>query len=121
MLKIIVANKSDLNEHRKISTEQGKELADKYGIPFLETSAKDNNKISDLFEQASLDYIEKLENTTNIGNNTNTNDEKQKILLNNYNSKSDDNDIRITNLTRVAKKNSLLIHVEKRDDSNCCK
>ncbi|CAM9332036.1 ras-related protein M-Ras-like [Petromyzon marinus] len=38
---ILVANKVDLMHLRKISSEQGQEMAAKYSIPYIETSAKD--------------------------------------------------------------------------------
>ncbi|XP_077978495.1 ras-related protein M-Ras-like [Glandiceps talaboti] len=38
---ILVANKIDLVHHRKITDEQGKELANQLKIPYIETSAKD--------------------------------------------------------------------------------
>jgi len=38
--KILVGNKADLQE-REVTYEEGKNLADSYGIKFYETSAKD--------------------------------------------------------------------------------
>ena len=38
---LLVANKVDLVHLRKVSTESGKEMAQKLGIPYIETSAKD--------------------------------------------------------------------------------
>ncbi|KAE8581636.1 hypothetical protein XENTR_v10024864 [Xenopus tropicalis] len=38
---ILVANKVDLIHLRKVSSEQGKEMATKHNIPYIETSAKD--------------------------------------------------------------------------------
>uniref|UniRef100_A0A2K5PQ63 Muscle RAS oncogene homolog n=1 Tax=Cebus imitator TaxID=2715852 RepID=A0A2K5PQ63_CEBIM len=38
---ILVANKVDLMHLRKITREQGKEMATKHNIPYIETSAKD--------------------------------------------------------------------------------
>ncbi|XP_063790052.1 ras-related protein M-Ras isoform X2 [Pseudophryne corroboree] len=38
---ILVANKVDLMHLRKISSEQGNEMAVKHNIPYIETSAKD--------------------------------------------------------------------------------
>eukprot|EP00026_Physarum_polycephalum_P012774 Phypoly_transcript_13104.p1 GENE.Phypoly_transcript_13104~~Phypoly_transcript_13104.p1 ORF type:complete len:188 (+),score=22.37 Phypoly_transcript_13104:97-660(+) len=47
---ILVGNKSDLEDQRKISTEHGVELAKKFGnVPFLETSAKFNLNITETF------------------------------------------------------------------------
>ena len=37
---ILVGNKCDLNEERQVTTEEGQNLAQSFGCPFLETSAK---------------------------------------------------------------------------------
>ena len=59
VFKILVGNKSDLVEQRKISKEKGKQLADSYGIPFIETSAKSSENIEKLFEDSTKAYIDK--------------------------------------------------------------
>ncbi|CAD8090458.1 unnamed protein product [Paramecium primaurelia] len=46
---LLVANKSDLND-RAVQYEQGKNLADSYGIKFFETSAKEGINIIDTFQ-----------------------------------------------------------------------
>jgi len=38
--KVLVGNKADMESKRVISFQKGKELADEFGIPFFETSAK---------------------------------------------------------------------------------
>lgn len=38
---LLVANKVDLVHLRKVTEDQGRELAHKLGIPYIETSAKD--------------------------------------------------------------------------------
>lgn len=38
---LLVANKVDLVHLRKVTEEQGRDLAHKLGIPYIETSAKD--------------------------------------------------------------------------------
>ena len=48
--KILVGNKSDLGAHRKISREEGEELAGKYRAPFYETSAKTGENIQKAFD-----------------------------------------------------------------------
>ena len=40
--KVLVANKCDMEENRKVSTDEGAELARHFEIPFLETSAKNS-------------------------------------------------------------------------------
>ena len=47
--KVLVGNKCDLVEKRKVSREEGEELAKQYGIPYLETSAKSNICVEDSF------------------------------------------------------------------------
>lgn len=49
VLRILVGNKCDLDHKRQVTKEQGKELADKYGIKFMETSAKETVNIDQLF------------------------------------------------------------------------
>lgn len=46
---VICGNKIDLEESRKISFEQGKELAEKLGCPFFETSARLNLNLINAF------------------------------------------------------------------------
>ena len=47
--KILVGNKCDLEENRKVSTEEGMELAKHFEIPFLETSAKNSVNVESSF------------------------------------------------------------------------
>ena len=67
VFKILVGNKCDLNDKRQVSKERGKQLADSYGIPFLETSAKSNENIEKLFTDSTRVFIEKQ--LKNINNN----------------------------------------------------
>ena len=46
---ILVGNKCDLENERKIPTEKGEEKAKQLNIPFFETSALSNIKIEDIF------------------------------------------------------------------------
>ncbi|PRP86873.1 Ras GTPase [Planoprotostelium fungivorum] len=48
---VIVANKSDLEKEREVSTLEGKELARSLGSPFIETSAKGRMGIEESFFQ----------------------------------------------------------------------
>lgn len=47
--KVLVGNKSDMESEREVDTEQGQALADQYGIPFFETSAKENVLVNEAF------------------------------------------------------------------------
>lgn len=46
---IIVGNKCDLIKKRKIDTREGKDLSKEFGCPFIETSAKTNLNIPEIF------------------------------------------------------------------------
>ena len=52
--KLLVGNKADLTEKRKISYEAGKELAESNGIEFIETSAKETTNVELAFVHMSL-------------------------------------------------------------------
>ena len=49
--RLIVGNKNDLKEKRAVSTEEGEALAQQYGIPFLETSARANENVDAMFTE----------------------------------------------------------------------
>lgn len=51
MIKVLIGTKSDLVNERKISTEQGQQLAEKYGMSFFETSAKEDTNILKVFDE----------------------------------------------------------------------
>ncbi|PWY69805.1 putative rab GTPase SrgA [Aspergillus sclerotioniger CBS 115572] len=53
--KILIGNKCDWEEKRAVSTEQGQQLADELGIPFLEVSAKNNINIEKAFYDLASD------------------------------------------------------------------
>jgi GTPase SAR1 family protein len=65
-------------EHKRvISTNDGKELAKQYGIPFIETSAKDTINIEDLFLGITKNFLEKQ------ASNSIKKEKKEKNLKNN--------------------------------------
>ena len=47
----LVGNKSDLNDNREVSKEDGLNKSEKFNIPFLETSALCGENISKVFEE----------------------------------------------------------------------
>lgn len=84
--KILVGNKSDLNDKRQVSTDEGKEFADTYHMKFLETSAKNAANVEEAFttmtkeiiaikkkskgsEDKKKDNVIALSSTQNIGQN----------------------------------------------------
>ena len=50
VLKVLIGNKSDLEDKRAVTYNQGKEFADTYGLKFIETSAKKNLNVTEAFE-----------------------------------------------------------------------
>jgi GTPase SAR1 family protein len=47
--RMFVGNKADLKREKVVRTDAGTTLATQYGIPFMETSAKDNLNIEKMF------------------------------------------------------------------------
>lgn len=48
---MLVGNKKDEDQRREVSSELGQKLAAKWGTGFIETSAKDNENITELFQR----------------------------------------------------------------------
>ena len=46
---VVVGNKTDLSEKRKVTSETGAKLAAKYGVTFVETSAKEGTNVEKAF------------------------------------------------------------------------
>lgn len=46
---VLCGNKSDLDNDRVVSTEEGKQLADEYGVQFFETSALTGQNVEKMF------------------------------------------------------------------------
>ena len=55
----IVGNKIDMSEKRQVTTQEGKELAEKYGLPFCESSARTGENVNEIFN----DIAEKVDQT----------------------------------------------------------
>lgn len=66
--KILVGNKSDWDEKRVISVEQGQALADELGIRYVETSAKTNAQVEDAFFTLARDVKAHLIDTAAVSN-----------------------------------------------------
>jgi Ras-related protein Rab-1A len=74
--KLLVGNKSDLVDQRKISYEQGKDFADILKLDFIETSARNSQNINETFLALTKKIISKFpkpessfKSKTNISNN----------------------------------------------------
>ncbi len=59
---ILVGNKTDLKDERKISKKDGAKLAQKYNFMFKETSCEYNSNVADVFETIiTMTHTEKME------------------------------------------------------------
>jgi len=67
--KILIGNKSDLINRRRVSFEEANLFAESLCIKYIETSAKDNINIDDIFYNISKNII----NTHKLINNNNNN------------------------------------------------
>ena len=65
--RILVGNKCDLENLRKVRKEEGNEIANKYGIKYIETSAKETTNIDDLFESTAKHLLSKQVNNPTLG------------------------------------------------------
>ena len=55
---LLVGNKQDLENERQISYEDGKKLAQSWGIEYIETSAKNNFNCKEAFEKLALKIVQ---------------------------------------------------------------
>eukprot|EP01120_Amphizonella_sp_Union-15-10_P013031 TRINITY_DN5973_c0_g1_i1.p1 TRINITY_DN5973_c0_g1~~TRINITY_DN5973_c0_g1_i1.p1 ORF type:complete len:212 (+),score=28.08 TRINITY_DN5973_c0_g1_i1:173-808(+) len=70
-IKILIGNKSDLEDERKVDAEEARTFAQKYGVTFLETSAKVSVNVRNAFRILCEQCIErfgknKLENSDDL-------------------------------------------------------
>ena len=67
ILIVLVGNKSDLEDNREVSQEEGQELADGYGILFFEASAKTGINVNEIFSSSINEIAKKIdENIYNL-------------------------------------------------------
>ena len=59
VIKVLIGNKSDCTD-REISFEEGKKLAETYGIEFFETSAKEDRNIKEAFYYLAREIKDKV-------------------------------------------------------------
>ena len=60
ILMVLVGNKCDVQDWREVTEEEGKELADKNGMLFFETSAKTGKNVEEVFKQATANIAQKI-------------------------------------------------------------
>ncbi|CAD8108723.1 unnamed protein product [Paramecium primaurelia] len=69
IIKVLIGNKTDLPD-RCITYEQAMKMAQKYNIPYFETSAKEGTNINDTFQQIAKQIKEQIEKLPQQSNNT---------------------------------------------------
>ncbi|MCL7044966.1 hypothetical protein MKW94_011927 [Papaver nudicaule] len=80
MVIVLVGNKSDLVDKREVDEEEGRDLAEKEGLCFMETSALENVNV----EEAYLEMVTKIFEITshkNVQEKINTDRESTKISV----------------------------------------
>ena len=65
--KLLIGNKSDLDESREIKKEEGEEFASVNGMEFFETSAKTAYQVQEAFVQLTRDIIRTVSKDKNFG------------------------------------------------------
>ena len=90
VLMILVGNKCDLSNKRQVTMEEAKEIANKYGIKYIETSAKDTINIDDLFISTAKYLLSKQISGTGSGRGT-QNGKNGIDLMNNNNNQVNNN------------------------------
>ena len=60
IVRILVGNKCDLNEGRKVTFKEGSEFAEREGMLFFEASAKARINIDEIFSDLTKAMLEKL-------------------------------------------------------------
>mmetsp|Transcript_81597 Transcript_81597/g.182405 ORF Transcript_81597/g.182405 Transcript_81597/m.182405 type:complete len:227 (-) Transcript_81597:25-705(-) len=58
---LLVATKADLVEKRKVSKDEGQQLADELQVKFIETSAKTDDKVQEAFHELCKEALEALQ------------------------------------------------------------
>ena len=76
--KMLIGNKCDMIDKKAIETERGQQLADEYGIKFMETSAKNSINVDQAFISLAQDIKKRLIDT-DTGNKENKSDDRVKL------------------------------------------
>ena len=76
ILIYLIGNKSDLEDKRQVSQEEGRSFAEENNLVFYETSALNGNNIEEIFVQSATELIRKIE----AGELSNTNDTGIKVF-----------------------------------------
>ena len=74
--KVLVGNKCDMENNRRVTVNQGKEYAEQNGMKFFETSAKDSKNVSEIFLDLTKENLKR--NSIKTPNTEQNSNEKQK-------------------------------------------
>lgn len=61
---VLLGNKSDMEEKRKVTHEEGQRLAQEYNLQFLETSAKENSNVREAFITITKEILKSYKDNT---------------------------------------------------------
>ncbi len=84
--KILVGNKCDMENDRRVTVNQGKEYADQNGMKFFETSAKDSKNVAEIFLDLTKENL-KRNNAKSLNSNENSKQKPKPTVI----KKSDNN------------------------------
>jgi GTPase SAR1 family protein len=59
--KLLIGNKCDLENSRKVEARVGKEYAENNGMDFIETSAKTNQNVNEAFTVISTNILSRVQ------------------------------------------------------------
>ena len=59
-----MGNKTDLDSERQVSTEEGQQLANLSGVPYIETSAKNSTNIEQVFKTIATKIMHSVDRGT---------------------------------------------------------
>ena len=62
MVIMLIGNKADLEKRRAVSTEEGRQFAEKNGLVFMETSAKTAANVEEAFVQTARQIYSHVQN-----------------------------------------------------------
>ena len=67
IILILVGNKADLKDERKVQKEEGEDIAKEFNLPFFESSAQSGLNVKSVFESLAKLIVEKKAQSANQG------------------------------------------------------
>lgn len=64
VVKVLVGNKTDLDEHRVVTYEEAIQLSTQHGLKYFETSAKTGQNVKDVFHYLSSHIVHDILQST---------------------------------------------------------